>query len=159
MAQSYYAIQQALDAQFLNTNSGIGLTQWSPTNKTGTFFGENQTFSLDYFPSITGKIFARSTLVPMGPQTSTIGIGGYDKISGVYAIDVMGQLDKGYTATKQAADRVIAAFPRGLQLTLTTGDQITVETTGIAPIQLGAWAMNKLYCVQVQVKWFGYMTP
>lgn len=158
MAQAYYPIQQALDTQLLTVG---GISQWAANNTSGNFFAENQTFSLANIANPSGLVFVRSTLIPVSPVTSTLGIGGYDELSGVYAIDVMGQLDKGFATVKQMADTIIAAFPRGSQLTLpNSAGQITVETTGMAPnITQGAWAMNKLYCVQVQVKWFGYFAP
>lgn len=161
--QAYYPIQVALDARLLSGVNAItagSLVQWSPSATTGNFFAENATFSLANVANTTNKVYARSTLIPVSPSTETLGVGGYDRISGFYAVDVMGALDKGYAATKQLADLVVAAFPRGLQLSLSNGEQITIETTGMAPnITQGAWAMNKLYCVQVQVKFFGYMAP
>lgn len=162
MTQAYTPIQVALDTRLLTVN-GISTTSPAPT---GNFISENTAFSLSNiannvkpsgFP--TGIILVRSTLIPVAPSTETLGVGGYDKVSGIYAVDVMGPLGKGYMAVKQLADLVIAAFPRGLQLTDSIGNAWTMETTGMAPnITQGSWAMNKLYCAQVQVKWFGYAT-
>jgi Bacteriophage related domain of unknown function len=158
--QQYVPIQTALDTQLLAVS---GIATWNPSNlngSTGNFFAENVTLDQDYFQNPSNLVLVRSTLIPLSPMNETIGIGGYDKISGIYAVDVMGQLDKGYTATKQLADLVVAAFRRGTQFTLSNGEVITVETTGMAPnVSQGAWAMNRLYCVQVQVKFFGYMQP
>lgn len=159
--QAYTPIQQALDSQLLsgvNGQTAGTLSVWSSGNQTGNLFYENTGFSLAYFNNPTNLVAVRSTLIPISPATGTIGQDGYDLISGFYAVDVMGQMNQGYTATKQLADMVIAAFARGTQLTLSNEESITIEKTGFMPnVTQGAWAMNKLYCVSVRVDWFGYM--
>lgn len=155
MTQAYYPIQQALDTQ-LQTLTPV-------TGTTVSYITENTTFSLSNIannvnPSgaANGVILVRTTLVPFKPMTETIGIGGYDKVSGIFAIDVMGPTGKGIASVKQTADAIIALFPRGSQVS--AGNIVTIETTGIAPLNQGAYSMNKLYCVQVQVNWFTYAT-
>jgi hypothetical protein len=154
--QAYYPIQVALDALLLNVS---GITAYNPANGTGNFIAENQTIDLGDVPNTSATVFVRSTLIPVSPETSTVGIGGYDKVSGFYVVDCMGPLDKGYAQTKQLADTVIAAFTRGTIITLSNNEQITIEKTGIAQnVTQGAWNMNKLYALQVRVDWFGYMS-
>jgi hypothetical protein len=153
MAQAYGPIRAALDAQALTT------TGLAASGASTNYYSENITFSLANLANSTTGVYVRSTQIPVSPETSTIGVGGYDKLSGIFAFDVMGNLHKGTSIVTSMADALIATFPRGLIIPLTGGGAITVETTGMAPITQGAWAMNKLYCQQVQVKWFGYFSP
>jgi hypothetical protein len=153
MGQSYLPIQQALDTR-LATVSGI---YGSGSNQ--NLIAENATFNLASIADPTGKVFVRSTLAPIKPQTETIGVNGYDKIAGFYVVDVFGPLDEGYTAVKTMADLIIAAFPRGANLSLSNGNQITVETAGMTPLPQGGWDTSKWYAVQVRIDWFGYMQP
>jgi len=153
MAQSFTQIQQALDTQLLTVN---GITNGT----TGNLISENQTMNLSSIPNFTTRTFVRSTLVPSTTTVETLGNAGYVKVNGLYAIDVIGPMDKGYLTVKPLADLVLAAFPRGLKLTLTNGDVITVAVASPSPnVAQGSWAMNKLYCVQVVVQFFGYVQP
>jgi hypothetical protein len=154
VAQSFTQVQQALDARLLTvpgiTASGMG----------ANFTAENSPNWRTTAPDPTGKLWVRSTLRPYSTTNETLGQSGYVKVNGLYAVDVMSRIDSGYTAAKLMADAILAAFVRGTRLTLANGDALTIESASLAPdITQGAWRASGLYCVQVQVRWFGYVVP
>jgi hypothetical protein len=149
MAQSLTQIQQAFDARML-TITGIN------TNNLFTENGGGINFALQ--PDITSKVAVRTTLVPSKTIVETMGSEGYVSVNGLYAVDVIGSTNQGIGIVAPLADLVLAAFPRGLNLTLTNGDTITVATSSPSPSHPN-WSMNKLYCRQVIVEYFGYVQP
>jgi hypothetical protein len=150
MPQNFTQIQQALDTKIL-TVSGI---------TTANLFTENETINFAMQPDITSKLAVRTTLIPTKTITETLGTAGYVSVNGIYAVDVMGAVNQGFTAVSLLADSVLAAFAHGSQLTLTNGDVITISSASPSPnTNQGAWTMNKLYCRQVIVEWFGFIQP
>lgn len=154
MARSFVQIQQALDAQLV-TVAGI-----TATGSSANLVTENKVGNLAMLPDITSKIYVRTTVIPFKTTVETLGVGGFVYDNGIYAIDVFGAVNTSYVGAKTLADLILAAFPPGLQLTLTNGNVITIETSTPSPnITQGAWTMGKLYCTQVLVYWFAYLTP
>jgi hypothetical protein len=148
--QSYVQIQVALDGQ-LQTASGVS---------SALFIAENTPVAASTGPTSSLKLYVRSTLLPNPSDVSTLGADGYIKMNGLYAIDVMGPLDKGYTSTKTLADNIVNAFVRGTNIELSGGDFITIDNAYMSPnITQGAWRQAGFYCVQVIVRWYGYVQP
>jgi hypothetical protein len=148
--QSYVQIQAALDAR-LQSASGLS---------TAVFIAENTPAAASTGPTSSAKLYVRSTLLPNPSDVSTLGADGYVKVNGLYAIDVMGPLDKGYTNTKALADNIVNAFVRGTNLSLSGGDFITIENAFMSPnVTQGAWRQAGFYCVQVIVRWYGFVQP
>jgi hypothetical protein len=66
--------------------------------------------------------FSRATLMRPRPATLTIGITGKDLHQDIMQVDIFHAVNTGTEAAASLADAVIAAFPRGLELT--AGDTI-----------------------------------
>ena len=156
--QSFYQIQQAFDTALAsvisaNQTPGGGITSV-------TLYGENQVENFAVQPDITTKLGVRTTLIPTKTIVETLGPTGYVSVNGMYAIDVMGQVNTGYAGVQQLADIIMAAFPRAQIITLTNGDTINIATASPSTMtNQGAWTMNKLYCRQIIVEFFGYVQP
>ncbi len=63
----------------------------------------------------------RETFLPGEPTAAAIGEGSANRHVGVYALDVFWTKGNGAEAAEAEADRIIAAFPRGLALTTADG--------------------------------------
>ena len=150
--QSFTQIQLALDTQLLTT-SGVG-------GAGAAVIKENDPNFLTTAATSSAKTFVRSTLLPSPTDVSCLGADGYVRTNGLYAIDVIAPLDKGYAAPKALADDLLATFKRGTVLTLTNADTITVENSYMSPnVTSGAWRQSGFYCVQVIVRWYGFVQP
>jgi uncharacterized protein DUF4128 len=151
--QSYTKVQTALGVQLLTATGMSGPTA-------ALFIDENTPNYLTSQPSSSDKLYVRATLLPSPADVSTLGASGYVRMNGLYAIDVLGPLDKGYTATKTLADNIIAAFVRGTDLTTSDGEKVTIENSFMSPnVTQGAWRMAGFYAVQIQVRWFSFVLP
>jgi hypothetical protein len=157
MAQNFTQIQQAFDTAVQTTISGItGISGVASI----TFFPENRAINFAMLPDVTTSVGIRTNLIPAKTLVETLGTGSYVSIQGLYAIDIFTAVNQGYSGVQQVADALLAAFPRGLILTLTDGDNITINTSSPSSnVNQGAWLMNKLYCRQIIVQWFGYVQP
>ena len=158
MAQNFTQIQQAFDTALTtvisaNQTPGGGITSV-------TLYSENKVMNFAMQPDITTKLGVRTTLIPTKTIVETLGPTGYVSVNGMYAIDVIGQINTGYTGVQLLADIILAAFPRATIMTLGNGDTINIATSSPSTnTNQGAWAMNKLYCRQVMVEFFGYVQP
>ena len=147
MAQNTTAIRQAFETQLL-TVSGVSLAN---------LIKENQTFNFAAVKDPTGLVYVRTALRPNLTTVETLG-GSYIKSSGLWVVDVIGQLDKGYAPVTTLADSILAAFPSTLRLTLSNSDVLTVAVA--SPTDGGsqeAWNVNRLYAVTLTVEYFLYI--
>jgi hypothetical protein len=69
--------------------------------------------------------FSRATVIRSRPDTLTVGVTGRDLHTAILQVDVFVPLNIGSEAANALADAVIAAFPRGLELTA-DGDVIHI---------------------------------
>jgi hypothetical protein len=149
--QNFTQIQQAFDTKLL-TVPGI-------TASNVTIYTENEVLNFLKQPDISGLIGIRTTLVPTKTIVETMGVGSYVSVNGFYAVDVFGPVNKGYATVSTMADAILATFAHGQQLNLVDGDVITLGLASPGTSNQGAWSMNKLYCRQVIVEFFGYVQP
>jgi hypothetical protein len=154
--QSFTQIQQAFDTALAAALVGVTV----PGITSITTYLENDVSNFATQPDITTKLALRTNLIPAPTVVETLGTDGYVNVSGIYAIDIFGAVNQGYVPVQTLGDVLLAAFSRGTILTLTNGDQVTISTSSpSATVNQGAWLMNKLYCRQIMVKWFGYVQP
>lgn len=99
---SYKEIQQALDGQL---TSILGLPE---------IVLENTRFKAN-----SKTPFIRSTLLPSQSSVETIGTTGYNKVFGLYQIDIFYPLDGGYEEINDNADEIISNFQKGTSFTIT----------------------------------------
>jgi hypothetical protein len=150
MAQSTTAIRQAFETQLLTVTAVTS----------ANLIKENQTFNFASVKDPTGLVYVRTTLRPNMTTVETLGTGCYVKSSGLMVLDVIGQLDKGYTTVTGLADTILAAFKPGTRFTLSTGDVLTVVVA--SPTDGGsqaAWNANRLFAVTLTVEYYTYILP
>jgi hypothetical protein len=156
MAQNFTLIQEAFDSALqsvISSASISGITQI-------LLYTENDVINWAMLPDVTTKLGVRCNMVPAKTTPVTLGNYGYVEVQGTYAIDIFCAINQGYTGVQQLGDAVMAAFPRGLILTLGNGDKITINTSSPSSnVNQGGWLMGKLYCRQFIVDWFGYVIP
>jgi hypothetical protein len=156
MPQNFTQIQQAFDSQLQTVMNATTV----PGISSIVLYTENEVSNFKMQPDTTSKLMVRATLVPAKTINETLGNLGYVSVNGLYAIDVIGQVNQGYTAVQLLADAVLAAFSRGQNFQLPNGDTITINIASPSPnTNQGAWTMKSLYCRQVVVEWFGYVQP
>lgn len=63
------------------------------------------------------KSWMRGTLLPAETENITLGLTGYQRLSGLYQIDIWTPADKGITTGATYADAVVALFAKGTVLT------------------------------------------
>jgi hypothetical protein len=151
--QSQYQIQQALEGFLFGQSFMSGVTKIPENDATFANFAMQ--------PDITGKYAVRTTLVPALTTVETLGLGGFIKPNGFLAVDVAGATGDGYAGTKQLLDQIMGAFTPGLVLSLSNGDEMTIEVASPS-VNLNAGAsksMGKLFLVQCLIKYYVYTTP
>jgi hypothetical protein len=156
MAQNFTQIQTGFDTALQTLLNSTTINGVNPI----ILYPENETINFAMLPDITSKLGVRTSLIPAKTIVETLGYNGYVSVNGIYAIDIMGVVNQGYTAVQELADIILGLFARSYQLTLNDGDVITVNTSSPAPnSSQGAWNMNKLYARQIIVEWFGFTQP
>lgn len=101
---SYKEIQQELDGQ-LTSITGLPEVVLENTR----------------FKAMSKTPFIRSTLLPSQSTVETIGTTGYNKVYGLYQIDIFYPLDGGYEEINDDADTIISNFTKGTSFAITNG--------------------------------------
>lgn len=122
-------------------------TQLLLTTGLPTFRAENERYL-----KVNKTAFCRSTILPAKTTVETLGLTGYDRISGLYQVDLFYPSDEGYTTSGTIADAIVANFPKTLQLTLTGGQVIAIEMAWRQP----ARKLDNHYNLPILVSWYGY---
>ncbi len=154
MGQSTYQIQTALDAFLVGQTFMSGVTKIPENDATFANWAMQ--------PSIQGKLAVRMTLVPATTTVETLGVGGFIKPNGFYAIDVAMPAGNTYAPAKQLADQIMGAFTPGLILTMGDGNKLIIDSSSPSPNLNAGQAKqmgSKIYIVQVIVKYFAYVVP
>lgn len=97
---------------------------------------------------VAGSPWCRSTFLPARTVQETVGMNGRNRLSGLFQIDLFYPSDKGTATANAMTDLVIAAFPRGLQLT-SSGVTVLVETSW----REAAYKVEQYYNTPVVLKW------
>ena len=92
--------------------------------------------------------WVRSTFLPARTFMQSIGITGTNTLHGMLQIDLFYPIDKGTATSNAMADLVIAAFPRGLQLS-SLGMTVICELSW----REAASRIEQYYSTPVVVKW------
>ena len=106
-------VQQLLDTQLVASVS-------VPIEKENTLY------------KITEQPFVRATLVPAMTVIASLGVYGYDRLSGLYVVDVFFPLLEGKTKIQTQADAIMNAFPKGLYL-IDGNTKVLIENRSILP--------------------------
>lgn len=72
------------------------------------------------------KTWIRSTLLPNETENITLGLNGYQRLSGLYQIDIWTPADKGINTGSTLADAIVSLFSKGTVLSNTDGDKINI---------------------------------
>jgi hypothetical protein len=104
---------------------------------------ENTLYELQAFVA-----YSRFTLLPAEPVQETVGINGRDRHRGLVQVDLFFPKDEGTTAANQAVDALMAAFPRGTTLALTS-HTVHIETVR----RDSAYVYESFYAVPVLIRW------
>jgi hypothetical protein len=150
LAQNTTALRQAFETQLLTV----------PTITTANLQKENQPENFAAIQNLNTKVIVRMTLRPAFTTLMTVGIGSVVKTSGLMVIDVMGALNQGYALVTGIVDQILAAFPTGTRLTLSTGDTAIINVA--SPTGGGsqaAWESNKIYAGTLTISYFLYTNP
>lgn len=108
--------------------------------------------NIAYTP-VTGRAYVTEQFVP-GPRT-LLGLmqGGTIEHTGLYVLTWYGIANTGTAASDAAVDAILSAFPPGLALPLTTGDQLRVRAD-VAPYRGQARPMDGgRSCTTVTIPW------
>lgn len=95
--------------------------------------------------------FVRSTLLPSQTEIVTLGATGYDRLNGLYQIDVFVKLGSGANAANVQADAIMAAFTKGTYLTSGTTN-VLIENKWRIPARV----LQNFYQIPVFVQWSFY---
>jgi hypothetical protein len=80
------------------------------------------------FTPAAGEAWLREKFAPDRMAQTTLGSEGYNRLPGIYMIDVFTPVGQGWKDAEDLAEIVLAAFPRGVVLTdADTGVQVRVE--------------------------------
>lgn len=127
----YASIHTALDTQ-LQTVVGLPALQLENTANVGK----------------TGVAFSRATLIPSRSLPLNVGKNGSTQFSGLYQIDLFYPLNEGTANANAMVDTVVAAFPRGMLLSV-SGVITQVETAW----REAASRIEQFYSAPVVVQW------
>lgn len=130
---SYQSIQTILDTQLLTVISADELQLENVRRETA------------------GTGFYRSTLLPSQTQIATLGVNGYDKLNGMYQIDVFVKIGTGATAANTKADTIMAAFIKGNYLS-----DVSIDVLVENKWRLPARTLQNFYQIPVIVQWSVY---
>lgn len=107
----------------------------------------------EFTPS-KGVVYLRPRLLPATPRAAGLGADAQDAQPGIYQIDVMGLQRDGWKSVAVLADKLRAAFYRGLRLNA-AGENTTimVQSAAVGP----AMSEDTRYKVPVSVNFIAYM--
>lgn len=130
---SYQKARKALDTR-LATVSGLEV------------FYENTDAS-----SPEGEVYATTAMLNREPETGSVGQGGYDRIGGVYAVNVHAHRNTGSGESIGVAEQILAAFSRGQQITA-DGFTITIERAWVGP----SFQDGSRFVTPCSIIWFAF---
>jgi len=134
MAHNYTDIQLALDTQ-VQTVVGLPTIQLENTQNSN----KNK------------STWTRTTLLPASTEIVTLGAQGYDRLNGLYRIDLFSQLNEGVTDASTMADLVLASFTKGARLT--SGSVVVVIEN---KTRSAARVLDNRYNIPLTIIWSSY---
>jgi hypothetical protein len=134
MSSQYETIQTILDTQLLTVIKAEDL-QTENTIRT----------------SKTIK-FVRSTLLPAQTQILTLGVGGIDRLNGLFQIDVFTKTGTGFTEGNNTADAIMNAFVKGDNHT--SGNVVVFIDN---KWRISARTLQNFYVVPIFIQWSCYV--
>jgi hypothetical protein len=95
--------------------------------------------------------FIRSTLLPGQNEIASLGPNGYDRVRGLYQVDIFKQIGAGSGAALTQADLILAAFVKGNYLT-SNSIKVLIENKWLIP----ARNLQNFYQTSIIIQWSSY---
>jgi hypothetical protein len=96
--------------------------------------------------------FVRSTLLPAQTQILTLGVGGIDRLNGLFQIDVFTKIGTGFTEGNNTADAIMNAFVKGANHT-SNNVIVTIDNKW----RISSRTLQNFYVVPVFIQWSCYL--